>query len=310
MKSRNYLIYSVVLLGTILISCVKQITISKVPASGDMVISSVLIAGELIRVAIDFTIPIDEEFTFNPNDCDVYLLRDHVPVDTLQYQENGIYISEVIAEVNLGYRVEVHYGSNIISGEDVVPPAPLINKIEQTKVESGDDFGDDFINTFITIGATDSIQYYEIERFSIRCGQEDCGIDHLLLGPNQDPVIISEGLQDFESKYVIFSNSSFIGKEYTLLHQVLSTIAAGSTKIKNNKSLDNGRYLKVATLSDSAYKFRRSLIQYHHNLNTGAKVNDFKSLLFGAEPSPLYSNTTNNRGIVVAMSEEFYLVQY
>ena len=302
---------TICLLGASSTGCVKQIDIEEVAISEDLVMSSVIRADEIIRVYVSETLPVNApapgELSVIPS---VRIYEENVLVDTCEYHGSGLFVSDITATIGRCYTIEVANGTHVMSGKDTVPDFATVTSIKQDIIRSGNEFGDDYLNYKITLESTsNNVEYFEFERFAIGCEGSLCGSDRLLLGPNQDPIITAEGIMEFDPTSVIFSSRAFVNGRYEVNFQLLLA-SMGRAIFKNPFELKDGRYLRIAKLSSEAFRFRRSLMQYNHNLTTGERLEEFKGLIFGSEPTSIYSNIENGQGIVIALAEEYYEVEY
>jgi hypothetical protein len=297
--------YIVLLVFTLSLSCVKEIPFISTQFSDDLIVNGIMKAWEPIDIRITRQIPI------NSTDADpvdstltVILSMNGIVVDTLEFSENR-YRSDQIAIPGNRYSVNIVTSGGVdLYAETVVPDSISILECEFTAGKVFDEFGEVVTESSITFfddekeddfylvylgSCSDSIKYNSAAYWQLN-----------------DPVLVNEGILEYDPSYFIFSDDMIQGMRYTL-----------QLKFRVGYSYNGQEYFPLETfcvfqrISVEYYHFMKSFLRHRHN----QQFIDFSSfdpvqLLLKGQPAELYSNIENGKGIFASYSETLKKFEY
>jgi len=299
----NFIVLIIILLTT---SC-KKIRDDLLPASNSkLYCQSILNPDSAIRVYVGRTTGILSKDPTFINDATVVLYNNSMLLDTLAYDNNGAYISNVFPSPDNSYIIKVIKDGIILKGSTNVPdPAPLY----QPKME------------FPTGYDAENQQYFGELTFTI---DDDPGIENFyeviiytktyndltntyrysykndpfyVLIP--DKIVQNEGDWDYSPTSLFFSDKLFNGKK----QQLAFSMAAGGYSIVDGvwiSDLEKYGYVLLRSISREYYLYRKYYIR--HSYNASINSDGIQNLLFTGEPLDMYSNVDGGLGVVAAFS--------
>ena len=110
-----------------------------------------------------------------------------------------------------------------------------------------------------------------------------------------DPVLLSEGDQDYHPTTFFFSDELFNGKQYTI--KIKGGIAY---QIQKDIIKPNPLYATLRSVSRTYYKYRKYYTRHAFNQQF---QNEFLDLIFKGEPQNMYTNVENGYGIFAGYCE-------
>jgi hypothetical protein len=110
-----------------------------------------------------------------------------------------------------------------------------------------------------------------------------------------DPVLLSEGDQDYHPTTFFFSDELFNGESYTIRIKGYAGYIA-----KNNKLTPYPLYATLRSVSKTYYKYRKYYTRHAYNQQF---QNEFLDLVFKGEPQNMYTNVENGYGIFAGYCE-------
>lgn len=265
---------------------------------------------------------------FTPHKMEVYLNSFHpilqnesLPIETahlelwhndtiiapLTHLNSGVYrYSGAPLSPGLDYEVTISYNDQVISATDQLPLKKIIPKTaaySYIEKENGDEYLD--IN-FSFEDSPNTANYYEflVLNTYYDAQKDSTSISYVADLAVPDAVIDREGDLFFSPASYVFSDAIIDGQDYDMnLRFEFSSISSDiwvPGKYKNNAST---YYLIFRSISENYYNFRKSWFKHRSNQSTDNQFNNEIQLLFGGEPSPLFSNTSNDVGIFAGYHE-------
>lgn len=276
-----------------LISCEKEISMELPLIDETTVLVSIIQENKPILVELskthspflDVQIPID-------NAC--VIIRADTSLDTLQYCQNGQYVSEMIASCNTNYEVlayvdgklEAHSSDStpsVIDSDDIVclPFTDFIGTNNYYEKYSG-------FSILINDNPNES-NFYEIKTDILysngKTESRKCW--------SSDLIVEAEGINDYSPSTILFSDK-LLGQEPVLL-----TIFYPPPYYVDNNQLIDPNYsviVRCRNVSENYYKYKKGLAAH-----LSGKEYDFWNS--AGDPTPMYNNIEGGFGTFVSFSE-------
>jgi hypothetical protein len=262
------------------------------------VLSSIINPDALIKAHVGKTIAITDTSSSMVENASVFLFENGVPIDTLDYQSDGWYVSNVYPQVGFSYRLETHHTAfSSVSSECIVPPPPQIDSL------------------FFTVGETLDQEGLPITRFTLRLNDPDPNINYYELilysgnpldptiQPTQltritqldDPTLIADANWNYAPSTLFFSDALFNG----MTGEVSFNLMWGGYPSPG----DPPYYIELRNINSSYYQYLKSWSVHRFNQNSTQNTRDPLTLLFQGDPVELYSNVNNGYGIFGAYNQ-------
>lgn len=276
----------------ILEGCYEKVDWDFPPFESKPVMNSILVAGNPARVHVSLSVPYGANESKIVKDAEVKLYVDGIFAETLVYQEEGYYQSQLVAEVKKEYVCEVHVDNHsVVRGSTTIPKPVKILGIEHINIAGVDEEGLTFPAVKITFeNNPDIFTCHEVILNTIsRYGQVGQRYSRAWISNFTDPVLLNEGLP-----MTVFSNEIIENDSYTM------TINYST----GHRSSDGGPWVPIfqplsvefRTLSLSYYNYARQLHLYEY-------YSDEPFFSGGVlTPFTLYSNVENGYGIFTGFS--------
>ncbi len=287
--------WSIIIIST---SCIKELDYSDVPFTSRLVLSSIINPDSLIKVHVGKTIAITDTSSVIVENTGVFLFENGVPIDTLDYQSDGWYVSDVYPQVGFNYRLETHHPAfSSVSSECIVPPPPQIDSL------------------FFTVGEMLDQEGLPLTRFTLRLNDPDPNINYYelilysgnpldaIIQPTQltritqldDPTLIADANWNYAPSTLFFSDALFNGMNGEVSFNLMwgGYPSAG----------DPPYYIELRNISSSYYQYLKSWSVHRFNQNSTQNTRDPLTLLFQGDPVELYSNVNNGYGIFGAYNQ-------
>jgi hypothetical protein len=279
-------------------SCIKEVDYLAPPFTSQLVLSSIINPDALIKAHVGKTIAITDTSSAIVENASVFLFENGVPIDTLDYQSDGWYVSDVFPQVGFSYRLETHHPAfSSVSSECSIPPPPQIDSL------------------FFTVGETLDQEGLPITRFTLRLNDPDPNINYyelILYGGNpldptiqptqltritqlDDPTLIADANWNYSPSTLFFSDALFNG----MTGEVSFNLMWGGYPAAG----DPPYYIELRNISSSYYKYLKSWSVHRFNQNSTQNTRDPLTLLFQGDPVELYSNVNNGYGIFGAYNQ-------
>jgi hypothetical protein len=280
-------------------SCIKEVDYSAPPFTPQLVLSSIINPDSLIKAHVGKTIAITDTSSAIVENASVFLFENGLPIDTLDYQYDGWYVSDVYPQVGFSYRLETYYPElSSVSSECSVPPPPQIDSF------------------FFTVGELIDQEGLPLTRFTLRLNDPDPNINYYelilysgnpldpIIQPTQltritqldDPTLIADANWNYAPSTLFFSDALFNG----MTGEVSFNLEWGGYPSANSPPY----YIEFRNISSSYYEYLKSWSVHRFNQNSTQNTRDPLTLLFQGDPVELYTNVSNGYGIFGAYSQK------
>lgn len=286
----------------VFLSCSEEIVINPPQTQNLPIINSLFCAGDTICISLTASA---SPFSGMPkiiDDAIVLIYEDDNTADTLDYTENGLYVSDIIAKIGSVYRVEAFCnGHKTCYATDTVPELPVLSGVVFRDSALIDRDGFYISKSELSINSIGTkTGYCEIKMFARYF--EDYGLGGIVEELNNisfsqinntDPVILDSEVSFLDNTILLFSNNLFLNESY-----VLPVYYYDLNNQWDNDYSDYDLIVSMRAVSANYYKYKCSeviqnfdgngLFQHGNNLS--------------AMPTSLYSNVENGFGIFAAYS--------
>jgi hypothetical protein len=296
---KNFILYAMILYSTtVMTSCVKELTLIQEDFNDDLVINGLIKAYEPISISVTRQLPIS--LTGN-NQVDtsltIILTQNDEISDTMLYS-NSRYFSSHTAIPGNQYSITIQSpGKEDLYAETIIPEGIPDLKCEFTAGRIIDDYGEAVTECFISFKDDENqMDYYLVylgnffrkdhysssETFSVS--------NYWSYWQLKDPLLVNEGILDYNPSYFVFSDELIQGKNFTL-----------NLNLKYGSSVKN---CVVQRISVEYYHFMKSLIRHQYNQQyIHYSSFDPMELLIKGPPSEIYTNIVNGKGVFASYSE-------
>jgi hypothetical protein len=286
----------IILLSTcaffILAGCHEKVDWDAPPFESKPVMNGILAARRPVKVHVSLAVPYGANESIIVEDAVVNLFVDGEFAETLEYQGEGYYQSELVAEIGKEYVCEAHLDSYpVVRGSTIIPKPVIILGIEHINIAGIDEEALTYPAVKITFeNNPDIFTCHEIiiSLLKPNIGGHTWRPAELL--DNIDPVLLNEGLP-----ITLFSNEIIESDSYTMTVNYYT----GSHSSQDRGPLIT-RYhpmrVELRTLSHSYYQYTRQLFLYEYN--------NEEPFFSGTVLTPftLHSNIENGYGIFTSYS--------
>ena len=273
-------------------SCIKEVDYLAPTFTSQLVLSSIINPDSLIKAHVGKTISITDTSSAIVENASVLLFENGVLIDTLDYQSDGWYVSNVYPQVGFNYRLEtIHPNFSSVSAECKVPPPPQLDSL------------------FFTVGETLDQEGLPITRFTLRLNDPDPNVNYyelILYSGNpldpmiqpipstritqlDDPTLIADANWNYAPSTLFFSDALFNG----MSGEVSFNMKWGGYPTAG----DSPYYIELRNISSSYYQYLKSWSVHRFNQNSTQNTQDPLTLLFQGDPVELYTNVNNGYGI-------------
>jgi hypothetical protein len=261
--------------------CHEKIDWDSPPFESKPVMNSILIPGKPVKVHVSLAVPFGANKSIIVEDAEVNLFVDGVFTETLVYQGEGIYHSQLVAEIGKEYVCHLHVDDYPVARGSTTIPKPLnILGVEHINVAGIDEEGTKYPAVKVTFENRPGIfSCHEIVINIIHEGFSDfrAGIMDYV-----DPVLLNEGLP-----LTIFSNEIIKDESYTMTINYTTGITSGKLLPLR---------IEFRTISHSFYQYTRQLFLYEYNNE------DYFFSGVVRTPFTIHSNVENGYGIFTSYS--------
>jgi len=245
------------------------------------VVNSVLVAGEEISVHVSYTGNLGDSAMSVVPDADITLLTNGVFVENMEYEGDGYYYSETIAEAGNSYSCEIAVpGYETITCADSLPEAVEITDIKYDSWVGTDTDGRAYSSVTFTFANDPGIpQYFQVQLTYKEIFRNEISVRNITypLLDITDPIISGGGIP-----IAVFSDENIEGDSYRM---TLSFYGSRSQPIT----------MEFRSLSHDYYRYLRN--EYLYDLSRYPE--DMLSVVPGFN---LYSNIPGGNGIFAGYS--------
>ncbi len=286
----------IILLSTcaffILAGCHEKVDWDAPPFESKPVMNGILFPGKPVKVHVSLAVPFGANESIIVEDAEVNLFVDGVFSETLVYQGEGYYQSQLVAEIEKEYICEVHVDNlPVARGSTIIPKPVNILGVEHINIAGIDEEALTYPAVKITFENNPSVfTCHEVIIHTLRPYRGDYIWRRTRIHESIDPVLLNEGLPT-----TVFSNEIIKNESYTMTVNYFT----GSHYRKDDGPMVTRLYpLKVEfrTLSHSYYHYTRQLFLYEYN--------NEEPFFSGTVLTPftLHSNIENGYGIFTSYS--------
>ncbi len=280
--------------------CVKEIPINFTQFSDELVVNGIIEAYEAINISVTNQIPISSTNT-NPMDStlSIFLKKNDTVVDTLEFSEN-MYFSDQIAVPGNQYSIHIITSEDVhLDAETRVPTIISNLKCEFTAGRLFDEYGTPITESSITFSDDENEDDYYLLYLGDYSDSTFSTYSYFDYWQLNDPVLINEGILEYNPSYFVFSDEIFQGQQYILnlnYHVGYSYDGAKYTPLK--------AFCVFQKISVEYYYLMKSFLRHKYNQQyIDYSRFDPMELLLKGQPTELYTNIENGLGIFASYSE-------
>lgn len=266
-------------------SCKKVIDIDLPETDPKIVVNSFFTDNSRIKVHLSKSIGILESTSPDITDASIIVRENGVIIDTM-YLESGYYYSNILAERNNNYTLEVIApGMESVFCEDIIPEKTILQSYVCT--DSVLIAEDGFLINELKLDFKDFAgpNFYEVELKAVNIvHNNEIGLWFM---KNSDPIITSTGLLDYNPRTLIFSDKMFDGKTCSVKVYYATQPDGDDYKLR----------ITFRSISETYYKYKEKQVAYLFSLHQDI----FSGM---SEPIDLYSNITGGYGIFAGYSTD------
>jgi hypothetical protein len=253
-----------------------------------IVVNSFFTENSRIKVHLSKSIGILENIIPECTDATIILRENNIILDTMYYQSD-YYYSHIVAEINKNYALEiVAPGLGTVYCEDIIPEKTILHSCICVDSVLIDEDGFTINELILDFADLSGPSFYEVElsaKYVI-----DNNSTSIWFRKNNDPIITSTGILNYNPKTLIFTDKMFDGKHCSVkIYFATRTYAEYNLKIS------------FRSVSESYYKYKERQFAYLFSLE-----NDILSGM--SEPINLYSNIMGGYGIFAGYSTDEKLI--
>jgi hypothetical protein len=281
----------------LLASCIQEVDYSAPPFSARLVLSSIINPDSVIKAHVGKNISITDTGSSIIEDASVFLFENGAPIDTLDYQSNGWYVSHTYPKVGFNYRLETHHtGFSSVSAECSVPPPPQLDSLFFTYGELLDQEGLPLTRFTLRLNDPDpAINFYELILYS--GNPLEPGIQPMpstRITQLDDPTLLADANWDYAPSTLFFSDALFNG---------MNGEVSINLKWGGYPSADSPYYMVLRNISSSYYQYLKSWSVHRFNQNSTQNTQDPLTLLFQGDSVELYTNVNDGYGVFGAYNQ-------
>jgi hypothetical protein len=288
-------------------NCVKELPLIEVDIKDDLVVNGLLKANEPISVSVTRQIPIASTGNTPPDSgLTVILTQNNEIIDTMLYIDSRYY-SALKAIPGRQYTLTVQTSdTEEMHAQTTVPEAVFDLKCEFTAGRVFDEYGEVVTEGFIRFKddpARDDYYLLYIGRFYKN--RFDI-INYWSYWQLNDPLLVNEGILDYNPSYFVFSDEIIQGENYTLHLSYKAGYRWNGAVYTPHEA-----FCVLQKISVEYYLFLKSLIRHQYNQQyvDHSRLDPMELLLKGP-PSEIYTNIENGKGIFGSYSETMEEFKY
>ena len=318
---RNFPIVSMIILVSA--ACTSEIDIDVPRGEPEIVVNSLITNDKPCELYLTRTISINQNDYPIIDNANVFLVNDidGFIYDTLKYFKNSIYKGTKILNLNTTYQLLVRIDNKEVSAKTYIPsPVPILSA-ELISPSGFDEYGDPILEYRISF--EDPLfqeNFYELFFINLNYSYNTFGS---LIGESSsirsneflvyiDPIIESEGLEDYENNSLIFSDKLFNGELTQLSFKYYNSGRDGkvSSLIDSSEVEIRKTYALLRSVSKEYFNYRKSWTIHRYTqqnkpaaLEKEPLVADFSRFLFVGDPVTMKSEVINGLGLFAGYSQ-------
>jgi hypothetical protein len=220
-----------------------------------------------------------------------------------RYEADGVYPS-----IGSSYELRVNAGSlGQARAVDTVPPRPVVWGVEMTPTGIINQEDYPLVDFHMTLANDPDQAFFELavipyNEDNLSGGLYSMDIFSGIVLP--DPVIAAEGNLDFYPKFFLFSNRLMDTSAYQMEMRMAgaSYYYLASDPSPFAPDLIRKPAILLRRTSAAYYQHQKAWVRHHYQQPIGSRLDNYVQLLFGGEPTPLYSNVEGAHGVFAAFS--------
>jgi len=305
---KHYSLYcSFFLIFSLSASCVKEILLISPQISDELIVNGIIKAYEPIGITLTKQIEISSVKT-NPIDSAsvILLLKNDIIIDTLGFSVNR-YCSDQVAIPGNQYSVQRINSDDVhLYARTLVPDSVSDIICEFTAGRLFDEYGEPITESFITITDDENEDDYYLLYLGEYSDSTFSTYSYAAYWQLNDPVLINEGILEYNPSYFVFSDELFKGEPYTLhinYHVGYSYNGVGYFPIP--------AFCVIQRISEEYYFFMKSFLRHKYNQQyIDYSRFDPMELLLKGQPIELYTNIDNGLGIFASYAESLKAFEF
>lgn len=230
-----------------------------------------------------------------------------LPFDTLKYLGDYIYEGSKSLSTQTPYSIKISIpGTDLVTAESFIPEPVKIIKATMKSPVGFDEYGDPLSEYKIQFSDPGDVKnYYELFLFAYAENNSSILSNEFLR--ETDPVILAEGLEDFNNNSFLFSDNLFNGGFYEM-RLIFENASYGGTPVDIDVE-PLKTFALLRTISPEYYNYRKNWIKHRHHQQTQPSLvlpdpilDDFVNFLFRGDVQAMETNIQNGHGIFAGYS--------
>jgi hypothetical protein len=288
-SAKSHWLFIVFLTATLLLTGCYTLVDHEMPKIQNIpTVNAILQDGESLMMQLSMSADLDTVPLSSINNADIELWVNHVFVEKLAHESDGLYTAQSIVEAGREYCCKV-----VVPGFDTlfclskIPAPEQILGIHHINIAGKDEEGTSHPALEITFSnKPDIVSYYEIQ---INMFDYDNEVSYPNIINVVDPVILNEGLP-----VLLFSNELITDSVYTMYinYDTGGSYTAGGSTFR---TILEPFVVELRTVNYDYYRFRKQYYLYEQGRYADGVIETMTS-------APLYSNIENGTGIFAGYS--------
>ena len=289
----------------LLLACTRELPFDRGQFQPELVVNGLLSPDSVMAVYVHQTVPLDTGAWRAVSGAEVLIYEAGQPEPVrLTHRGGGRYEADrVYPSIGGIYELRVNAGPlGQARAVDTVPPKPMVQGVEYKLLPTFDQDGLSHSEIkFDLFNPIDGRTYFDL--WVIR----RTGVSNsFTLATNMDlpdPVVQHAGCLDYRPTTFVFSNHLMTEEWYPFEARMggrnylyLNGLSILPEEIRNKSAI------LLRRTSAAYYQHQKAWVRHHYQQPIGSRLDDYVQLLFGGEPTPLYSNVEGAHGVFAAFS--------
>lgn len=304
-KSNIYVATIVLLCNILFIACTKEVKMKLPKHEPKIVVNCIFNTDTNIVVYLHKSSGMFDNATPWIDNATIKLYKNNLFIGQMEYDQMGLYVSDIIANENSEYRIEVFCeGFDMVNSVDFMPQKPFfIGAVFRDSIYIEAEGKYPISQVKITLEDDPNINnYYEVKLQTKQINGSSSNNVHVVnLRKNADAVLLNENMFDYYPKTILFSDKLFNGKTQVI------TIDYGCSVINlgyngNILPYDYDLIVHVRSVSENYFNYKKTL--YKHLFNQESDVWNGSG-----DPVQMFTNIQGGYGIFSAYSQIIDTIQ-
>ncbi len=281
MKKFTFISLLVMVLG-----CSKLVDINYPETDNKLVINCLFTVNKPItaQISISTTYNSSDKKYINNATCNLYI--DDEFAETLTFSKNGMYQGKIIPTTNKTYKIVVNAeGYDEISAESYIPTLAAnieFDTINSVVFDPNDGLGVYYTKGLLKIADNANTNDYYLTKLTAEYINSENQANPIFKYRSNDPVLEDEGLLNYGTDCLLFSDKIFNGENYSMLFEYNVAFVTSDTGLL---------YVSTKQVSKEYYQYLKSLIIQTNNQAT------IEDPFVVGEPIEIYTNVKKGYGI-------------